>query len=67
MSAMVCYIIGKSNVAYTVEMCQSRRAFDVLGLMEIWKDSGFWMKIGRKSKIQFEIYAQNYKVKEGLM
>ena len=38
-----------------------------LGIMEIWKDSGFWMKIGRKSKIQFEIYAQNYKVKEGLM
>ncbi len=55
--------LGKSNVAYTVKMCQSRRAFDVLGLMKIWKDSGFWMKIGRKSKIQFEIYAQNYKVK----
>ena len=35
--------------------------------MEIWKDSGFWMKIGRKSTIQFENYAQNYKVKEGLM
>ncbi len=42
---------------------------DGVGLetMEIWKDSGFFMKIGRKSKIQFEIYAQNYKVKEGLM
>ena len=34
-----------------------------LEIMEVWKDSGFWMKIGRKSKIQFEIFAQNYKVK----
>ena len=65
--AAVRYIIGKSNVAYTVEMCQSRRTVDGFWPMEIWKDSGFWMKIGRKSKIQFEIYAQNYKVKEGLM
>ena len=61
------YIIGKSNVAYTVEMCQSRRTVDGFRPMEIWKDSGFGMKIGRKSTIQFEIYAQNYKVKEGLM
>ena len=38
-----------------------------LEIMEVWKDSGFGMKIGRKSTIQFEIYAQNYKVKEGLM
>ena len=35
--------------------------------MKIWKDNGFFMKIGRKSTIQFEIYAQNYKVKEGVM
>ena len=65
--AAVRYIIGKSNVAYTVEMCQSRRTVDGFWPMEIWKDSGFGMKIGRKSTIQFEIYAQNYKVKEGLM
>ena len=31
------------------------------------ENSGIFMKIGRKSKIQFENYAQNYKVKEGLM
>ncbi|MBR6058399.1 MAG: hypothetical protein IKP58_09565 [Victivallales bacterium] len=30
-----------------------------LGLMEIWKTVAFFMKIGRKSTIQFEIYAQN--------
>ena len=65
--AAVRYIIGKSNVAYTVEMCQSRRTVNGFRPMEIWKNSGFGMKIGRKSKIQFEIYAQNYKVKEGLM
>ena len=65
--AAVRYIKGKSNVAYTVERCQSRRTVDGFRPMEIWKDSGFWMKIGRKSTIQFEIYAQNYKVKEGLM
>ena len=65
--AAVRYIIGKSNVAYTVEMCQSRRTVNGFRPMEIWKNSGFGMKIGRKSKIQFENYAQKYKVKEGLM
>ncbi len=39
--AAVCYIIGKSNVAYTVEMCQSRRTVDGFLLMEIWKIVAF--------------------------
>ena len=58
--------LGKSNVAYIiVEMCQSRRTVDGFQIMKIWKDNGFFMKIGRKSTIQFEIYAQNYNVKMG--
>ena len=57
--------LSKSNEAYTVKMCQSRRTVDGFQIMKIWKDNGFFMKIGRKSTIQFEIYAQNYNVKMG--
>ena len=36
-----------------------RDATASLEIMKIWKDNGFFLKIGRKSMIQFEIYAQN--------